>query len=62
MIMSRLKSEYALYKGDILLDIGTLDELQEKYKVKRETLYFYQTPAHKRREKTGNLRVLVKLD
>lgn len=62
MIMSRLKSEYALYKGDVLLDIGTLDELQEKYKVKRETLYFYQTPAHKRREKKGNLRVLVKLD
>lgn len=62
MIMSRLKSEYALYKGDVLLDIGTLDELQEKYKVKRETLYFYQTPAHKKREKKGNLRVLVKLD
>lgn len=60
--MSKLKAEYALYKGNVLLDIGTLDELQEKYKVKRETLYFYQTPAHKRREKKGNLRVLVKLD
>lgn len=56
MIMSKLKSEYALYKGDVLLDIGTLDELQEKYKVKRETLYFYQTPAHKRREKKGQFK------
>lgn len=35
-------AEYALYKGEKLLDIGTLDELQEKYKVKRRTLYFYQ--------------------
>lgn len=57
-----MKKEYALYKGEVLLDIGTLDELQEKYKVKRETLYFYQSPAHKRRKKKGNLRVLVKLD
>ena len=45
------KTEYALYKGENLLDIGTLDELQKKYKVKRETLYFYQSPAHRKRER-----------
>lgn len=55
-------AEYALYKGEKLLSIGTLDELQEKYKVKRETLYFYQTPAHRKRDRKGNFRVLVKLD
>ncbi len=57
-----MKTEYALYKGEVLLDIGTIQELSDKYKVKRKTLYFYQTPAHNRREKKGNLRVLVKLD
>lgn len=57
-----MKTEYALYKGEVLLDIGTIQELSDKYKVKRETLYFYQSPAHKKREKKGNARVLVKLD
>ena len=56
------RKEYALYKGEKLLDIGTLDELQEKYKVKRRTLYFYQSPANRRRDRKGNMRVLVKLD
>lgn len=55
-------AEYALYKGENLLDIGTLDELQKKYKVKRETLYFYQSRAHRKRERKGNFRVLVKID
>lgn len=41
-------AEYALYKGENLLYIGTLDELQKKYKVKRE--------------RKGNFRVLVKID
>lgn len=34
--------EYALYKGDKLLDIGTLKELSDKFKVKTRTLLFYQ--------------------
>ncbi|EBI2485765.1 hypothetical protein FLF78_10200 [Listeria monocytogenes] len=42
-------TEYALYKGDDLLKIGTLDELAEFRKVKRETIFFYATPTYRKR-------------
>ncbi|HIQ91029.1 MAG TPA: hypothetical protein IAB27_05350 [Candidatus Coprosoma intestinipullorum] len=47
--------EYALYKGDELLGIGTLNELSKRFGIKIKSLLFYQTPAYKRRtsEKRG---------
>lgn len=57
-----IKKEYALYKGEECLAIGTINELSEKFNVKKKTLLFYQTPAHKKRERKGKLRVLVCLD
>ena len=55
--------EYALYKGEELLAIGTLKELAKRFKVKPKTLLFYQSPTYlKRREKGKNYRVLVKLE
>lgn len=54
-------TEYALYKGDDLLKIGTLDELAEFRKVKRETIFFYATPSYRKRTSEKGLRV-IKLD
>ncbi|EEO1959604.1 hypothetical protein ACA500_002438, partial [Listeria monocytogenes] len=42
-------TEYALYKADELLIIGTVDELAEFQKVKRETILFYATPSYRKR-------------
>lgn len=54
-------TEYAIYKGDDLLKIGTLDELAEFRKVKRETIFFYATPSYRKRTSEKGLRV-IKLD
>ena len=57
--------EYALYKGDTCLAIGTIEELSKKFNVQKKTLHFYKAPAHlKRAEKSskGNYRVLVRID
>ncbi|EAC6417067.1 hypothetical protein DXP90_16395, partial [Listeria monocytogenes] len=58
---SESMTEYALYKGDDLLKIGTLDELAEFRKVKRETIFFYATPSYRKRTSEKGLRV-IKLD
>lgn len=54
--------EYALYKGDELLGIGTLKELAEKNGVKPSTIYFYISPSYKKRGNGRNRKVLIKLD
>ncbi len=54
--------EYALYKGDELLDIGTLKYLSVKFKVKIRTLLFYQTPSQKKRTSENKGRRLVRLE
>lgn len=54
--------EYALYKGDELLDIGTLKYLSEKFKIKIKTLLFYQTPTQKKRTSENEGRRLVRLE
>lgn len=56
--------EYALYKGDELLGIGTITELSEKCGVMIESLRHYATPTYRRKAcKDGSKRrVLVKID
>ncbi len=54
-------NKYALYKGDELLDMGTLQYLSEKFKVKIRTLLFYQTPSQKKRTSENRGKRLVKL-
>ena len=41
--------EYAVYKGDKILDIGTRKELAKKFNVTVDTVQFWGTPANKRR-------------
>lgn len=55
--------EYALYKGEECLAIGTIREIAKKMNVKERTIYFYTTPTYKKRVKAGkNRRELVTLD
>lgn len=54
------KNEYALYKGDELLDMGTLEYLSKKFNVKKKSLLFYQSPSYKRRTSDQRGRRVVK--
>lgn len=47
--MKKALSEYAYYKGEELITIGTLEELCEKFKVKKRTILFYSTPTYQKR-------------
>ncbi|MCK3935693.1 hypothetical protein HCC45_05025 [Streptococcus suis] len=40
------EKEYALYKGDKLLAIGTAKELAERFGVKVSTIHFYKSPTY----------------
>ncbi|HDT9568465.1 TPA: hypothetical protein REC36_001002 [Listeria monocytogenes] len=51
-------TEYALYKADEVLIIGTVDELAEFQKVKRETILFYATLTYQKRTTDKGLRVI----
>ena len=60
-----MAKEYALYKGEELLGIGTIRELAKQMGVKEHTIRYFQTPQYKKRgrgEKSTKRRVLIKLD
>lgn len=59
--------EYALYKGEEILAIGTVPYIARVTGVKEQTISFYKTKSYKNRLKKrnaldGNVRVLVSLD
>ena len=56
-----MATEYALYKGDELLSIGTIKELAEGFEVGERTIKFYMTPTYKNRTSEHKGRRLVKL-
>lgn len=47
----REKQEYALYKGDEFIDLGTIEELAERMGVAPKTIRYYQTPIYKKKAK-----------
>ena len=51
--------EYAIYKGDDLICIGTSKECAEKLGVKVDTIHFYATKTHHNRGKIGNNRTIA---
>ncbi|AHN22712.1 hypothetical protein [Lysinibacillus varians] len=57
-----MATEYALYKGDELLSVGTIKELAEQFKVGERTIFFYMSPTYKKRTSDRKGRRLVKLD
>lgn len=61
-----IAKEYALYKGDNLLAMGTIEEIANKIGVQKNTIYYYKTQAYQNRLKrrnalNGNVRALVDL-
>ena len=57
--------EYALYKGDKLLIIGTIDEIAKNQNVQKKTIYFYHSKTYLKRRKTshiGNYKILISLE
>lgn len=62
-----MEREYALYKGDELLALGTLQEISEQVGAEMNTLKQYRFPSYQKRyrinkERKRNTRVLVCLD
>ena len=54
--------QYALYKGDTLLAMGTPLQIAYKMGVKYETIKFYARPTYKRRCKNSkNRRELIEI-
>lgn len=51
--------EYAIYKGDEIIGIGTAKELAEKLKVKRDTIYFWKSPTNLKRTKKGRIAIVI---
>ena len=58
--MGKMK-EYALYKGDKFIDIGTKEYLANLLNVKKETIEFYASPTKLKRNK-DNCYVVVRID
>ena len=52
--------EYAVYKGEELLAIGTADELAELFGVTPKTIRWMTYPTNYKRDK-GNRKIAVKL-
>ena len=58
--------EYALYKGEDILSMGTIEEIAEELQVQKQTISYYGTQAYQNRLKrrkalNGNVRILVSL-
>ena len=43
---------YAIYKGDRFIDVGTLDELSERNRIKKASLYSHRSREKKRKGTT----------
>ena len=56
-----MRNEYALYKGDELLAIGTVREIADQIGVTEKTVFHYGTPTYKKRT-SDNSRRLVRLE
>lgn len=56
--------EYALYKGDQMVAIGTVKEIAEERGVKPDTIRFYMSGVYQRRSKSevNNRLQLIKLE
>lgn len=55
-----MAAEYAVYKGEELLTIGTAKECAAELNVKPETIKWYCAPSYQRRGK--NRRIAIKLE
>ena len=61
----RKRWEYALYKGEECLAIGTREEICEEVNIKRKTFEYYRSNAYKKRlehRKVKNAKVIIRID
>ena len=56
--------EYALYKGDKFIDLGTKKKLAKLLGVKISTITFYATPSYRKRGlgEYGNRYIVIKIE
>lgn len=57
--------DFAIYKGDEMLSLGTIKEIADELNVKEETIKYYMTPVYKGRlaeRNSKNAREIVTLD
>ena len=57
-----LQPTYAMYKGDSLLAVGTIDEIAEKLGARVEAVKFIGTPHYEGRTDASRARRLVKIE
>ena len=60
-----VKKHYAMYKGDIFIDLGTLDYLESKTGLKKTTLQYLSSRAYEERlrnRETQHAKILIKLE
>lgn len=48
-----MKKQYAIYKGNNQIFVGTIEECMEHFKVKKRTVQFWACPANIKRADTG---------
>ena len=60
--MGRHKSEYAIYKGDESIDLGTAEELSKKLGLTVKTIQFLATKAHHNRATSDNWMVAIRIE
>lgn len=63
--MKRKRWEYAMYKGEECLAIGTREEICEQMNIKRKMFEYYRSNAYKKRlenRKCRNARVIIRID
>ena len=57
--------EFALYKGEQIICIGTAKEIAKETNVSIDTIYFYNSPTYKEKRKpkklNSNRKVLIEL-
>lgn len=54
-------TDYAVYKGDELIDFGNAVYLSKKLKLKIDTIYYLASPRNLRRNK-GNRLIAIRLE
>ena len=54
----RKRKEYALYKGEEIIAIGTAKEIADRVGIKETTVWFYKSPAYKKRNKFNHLMLI----
>lgn len=57
--VQRKRAEYALYRGEELLAVGTVKELAEMRGVSEKTIYFCASPSYLKRVGDSTRRIVV---